>query len=45
VSKATVNRIWQSHQIKPHRIKGFKLSRDPNFLQKLTDVVGLLPSP
>ena len=41
VSKATVNRIWQSHQIKPHRTKGFKLSRDPNFLQKLTDVVGL----
>ena len=35
VSKATVNRIWQSHQIKPHRTKGFKLSRDPNFLQKL----------
>ena len=37
VSKATVNRIWQSHQIKPHRTKGFKLSRDPHFLQKLTD--------
>lgn len=45
VSKATVNRIWQSHQIKPHRIKGFKLSRDPNFLQKLTDVVGLYINP
>ena len=41
VSKATVNRIWQSHQIKPHLTKGFKLSRDPNFLQKLTDVMGL----
>jgi transposase len=45
VSKATVNRIWQSHQIKPHRSKGFKLSRDPNFLQKLTDVVGLYLNP
>jgi len=45
VSKATVNRIWQSHQIKPHRTKGFKLSRDPNFLQKLTDVVGLYLNP
>jgi transposase len=45
VSKATVNRIWQSHQIKPHRAKGFKLSRDPNFLLKLTDVVGLYLNP
>jgi transposase len=30
VSQATVNRIWQSHQIKPHRTQGFKLSRDPH---------------
>ena len=45
VSKATVNRIWQSHQIKPHRARGFKLSRDPQFLQKLTDVVGLYLNP
>src|SRR5258708_12881740 len=45
VSKATVNRIWQSHQINPHLPKGFKLSRDPNFLQKLTDVVGLYLNP
>ena len=45
VSKATVNRIWQSHQIKPHRSKGFKLSRDPHFLEKLTDVVGLYLNP
>lgn len=45
ISKATVNRIWQSHQIKPHRSKGFKLSRDPRFLEKLTDVVGLYLNP
>lgn len=45
ISKATVNRIWQSHQIKPHRTKGFKLSRDPRFLEKLTDVVGLYLNP
>lgn len=45
VSKATVNRIWQSHQIKPHRTKSFKLSRDPRFLEKLTDVVGLYLNP
>lgn len=45
VSKATVNRIWQSHQIKPHRTRSFKLSRDPRFLEKLTDVVGLYLNP
>lgn len=45
VSKATVNRIWQSHQIKPHRTQSFKLSRDPRFLEKLTDVVGLYLNP
>jgi transposase len=45
VSKATVNRIWQSHQIKPHRTRTFKLSRDPQFLEKLTDVVGLYLNP
>lgn len=45
VSKATINRIWQSHGLQPHRIKGFKLSRDPHFLEKLTDVVGLYLNP
>jgi transposase len=45
VSKATVNRIWQSHHLQPHRTKGFKLSRDPCFLEKLTDVVGLYLNP
>ncbi len=45
ISKATVNRIWRSRQIQPHRTKGFKLSRDPHFLQKLTDVVGLYLNP
>lgn len=45
ISKATVNRIWQSHQLPPHRTKGFKLSRDPQFLEKLTDVVGLYLNP
>src|SRR6202049_2379687 len=45
VSKATVNRIWQGHHLQPHRTKGFKLSRDPRFLEKLTDVVGLYLNP
>jgi transposase len=45
VSKSTVNNIWQSHNIKPHRMKTFKLSRDAKFLEKLTDVVGLYLNP
>lgn len=45
VSKDTVNRIWRAHQLKPHLARGFKLSRDPLFLEKLTDVVGLYLNP
>ncbi len=45
VSKSTVNNVWRSHNLKPHRVKTFKLSRDPHFLQKLTDVVGLYLNP
>ena len=45
VSKSTVHNIWHGHHLKPHRVKGFKLSRDAKFLEKLTDVVGLYLNP
>ena len=45
VSKSTVSNIWRSHNVKPHRVKRFKLSRDSRFLEKLTDVVGLYLNP
>jgi transposase len=45
ISKSTVSNLWRSHNIKPHRTKTFELSRDPKFLQKLTDVVGLYLNP
>jgi len=45
ISKSTVSNVWRSHNIKPHLSKTFKLSRDPKFLAKLTDVVGLYLSP
>ena len=45
ISKSSVSRIWRSHNLKPHRSKTFKLSRDPRFLEKLTDVVGLYLNP
>jgi transposase len=45
ISKSTVSNLWRGHNLKPHRTKTFKLSRDPKFLQKLTDVVGLYLNP
>lgn len=45
VSKNTIQRIWQDHQLKPYRTKTFKLSRDPRFVEKLTDVVGVYLTP
>ena len=45
VSPATVQRIWSAHGLKPHRVKSFKLSADPQFVEKLTDVVALYLSP
>jgi DNA-binding XRE family transcriptional regulator len=45
VSKATINRIWRAHKLQPHLTKTFKLSRDPKFLEKMTDVVGLYLNP
>jgi transposase len=45
VSEATVRRIWKQHDLKPHRVSTFKVSRDPQFVQKLTDVVGLYLNP
>jgi transposase len=41
ISKSTVSNVWRSHNLKPHLTKTFKLSGDPKFLEKLTDVVGL----
>jgi transposase len=45
VSKNTIQRAWQDHGLKPHLTKTFKLSRDPRFLEKLTDVVGVYVTP
>ena len=40
-----VARIWKAHGLKPHRVKTFKLSNDPQFIAKLRDVVGLYVAP
>lgn len=40
-----VNRVWQESGLKPHLTKGFKVSNDPRFEEKLVDVVGLYMNP
>jgi len=45
VSDTTIQRIWTAHGLKPHRVKRFKVSRDPQFAEKLEDIVGLYMSP
>ena len=44
-SHATVQRIWDAHGLQPHRATTFKLSTDPAFVEKLTDIVGLYMNP
>ena len=45
ISETAVRRIWRSHGLQPHRWRQFKLSKDPNFVDKLRDVVGLYVDP
>lgn len=41
LSKSTIGRIWRTFELKPHLTDGFKLSTDPQFVDKVVDVVGL----
>lgn len=45
VSAASVSRHWRANGLKPHLVRGFKISRDPKFVEKLEDIVGLYMSP
>ncbi len=45
ISLSSVQRIWAAHKLQPHRVRGFKRSRDPAFAAKLTDIVGLYVDP
>ena len=45
VSTASVSRHWRSDGLKPHLVRGFKVSRDPKFVDKLEDIMGLYVSP
>ena len=45
ISVSSVQRIWRAHGLQPHRVRQFKLSRDPEFVPKLRDIVGLYVDP
>lgn len=45
VSKSTVQRVWSAFGLKPHQSKGFTLSNDPFFVEKVRDIVGLYLAP
>lgn len=45
VTRWQVQQVWQAADLKPHRIKGFKISQDPQFAEKVVDVVGLYLQP
>lgn len=45
MSHATVGRIWRAFQLQPHIVKSFKMSPDPQFVEKVRDIVGLYMNP
>ena len=45
ISEATIRRTWHAHGLKPHLVDTFKVSRDPQFVEKLEDIVGLYLNP
>ncbi len=45
ISAASVSRYWRANGLKPHLERNFKVSRDPKFVEKLEDIVGLYMNP
>jgi transposase len=45
ISHTSVQRIWAEHGLKPHQVKSFKVSNDPDFVKKVEDIVGLYLDP
>ena len=45
LSQTAVSRIWRAFALPPHRVKTFKLSKDPLFIDKVRDIVGLYLDP
>jgi putative transposase len=45
ISRTIVHRVWQRHDVQPHRVERFKISNDPQFEEKVRDIVGLYLNP
>jgi transposase len=45
LSQSAVSRIWRAFALQPHRVESFKLSKDPMFIEKVRDIVGLYLNP
>jgi transcriptional regulator with XRE-family HTH domain len=45
LSQSTISRIWRAFMLKPHRSETFKISKDPLFIEKVRDIVGLYLNP
>ena len=45
LSEVSVRRSWKTHGLRPHQLTDFKLSNDPQFLEKLEDTAGLYLNP
>jgi transposase len=45
ISASTVHRIWRDHKLKPHQVRSFKFSKDPELVEKVIDLVGLYLDP
>jgi transposase len=45
LNQTAVSRIWRAFGLQPHRVEHFKLSKDPLFVEKVRDVVGLYLDP
>ena len=45
VTQNAIVRIWRAFGLQPHRVEGFKFSKDPQFVEKVRDIVGLYMNP
>jgi transposase len=45
LSKSRVQQLWQANDLKPHQVRTFKLSSDPQFAPKFWDIIGLYLNP
>ena len=45
ISHTSVQRIWHEYGLKPHLVRSFKVSNDPDFVEKVEDIVGLYLDP